>query len=66
MEKTMSHTEFRQAAQEPRASLVSDFLFFLKENKKWWLLPFLVVLTLLAFLAMVSTSSFAPFIYTLF
>jgi hypothetical protein len=62
----MPQSDFQEAAREQRASFLGEFLFFLKENKKWWLVPFLIVLAMLAMLAMVSSTSLAPFIYTLF
>jgi len=49
-----------------RASLWSEFWSFLKENKKWWLLPILLVVLLFVALALFSGSPVAPFIYTLF
>jgi hypothetical protein len=48
-------------------SVVGDLWSFLRERKKWWLLP--VILVLLFFgiiIAMASGSAIAPFIYTLF
>jgi len=51
---------------ENRVSLLGEFWSFLKENKKWWLLPLLLVILLLAGLAIFSGSPAAPFIYTLF
>ncbi len=40
---------------------------FLKERKKWWLLPIILVLLLIGFLiVMTAGSAVAPFIYTLF
>lgn len=52
------------SASEP--SLVREFFDFLKENKKWWLTPIIVVICLLIFLVVLSLSPAAPFIYTLF
>lgn len=46
---------------------IKDFWRFLRERKKWWLLP--VVLVLLAvdlLLVLSSGSAVAPFIYTIF
>jgi hypothetical protein len=44
-----------------------EFLLFLREEKKWWLIPFVLVLLLLGlFLALAPTSPLAPFIYSLF
>jgi hypothetical protein len=40
---------------------------FLRERKKWWLLPIILTLLFLGILiAMTSGSAVAPFIYTLF
>jgi hypothetical protein len=44
-----------------------DFWNFLRERKKWWLTPFIVVLLLLGFLFVFGGgSALAPFIYSLF
>ena len=59
-------SEFEKAGKEEGLSIISEFLFFLRENKKWWLLPILLVFLLLGTLAVLSGSGFAPFIYTLF
>jgi hypothetical protein len=39
---------------------------FLKQNKKFWLLPLILVMLALAALLILSSSAAAPFIYTLF
>ena len=49
-----------------RPSLVSEFVLFLKENKKWWLLPIVLVVLFLGALVLLSGTPLAPFIYTLF
>ena len=60
-------TEFEKAAHEQRReSLLTELWAFLKENKKWWLIPILVVLLLFGLLIILSGTSLAPFIYTLF
>lgn len=44
-----------------------DFLEFLKERKKFWLLPIIIVLLLLGVaLVGMQNSALAPLIYTLF
>jgi hypothetical protein len=44
-----------------------EFLLFLREEKKWWLVPFVVILLALGlFLVLAPTSPLAPFIYSLF
>jgi hypothetical protein len=40
---------------------------FLRQNKKWWLLPIVTVLLMLgALMVFASGSALAPFIYTIF
>lgn len=44
-----------------------EFWQFLKERKKWWLLPIIIFLVLLGSLIILSSgSAVAPFVYTLF
>ncbi len=44
-----------------------DFFAYLKERKKWWLIPVIAILLLFgALIVMSSGSAIAPFIYTLF
>lgn len=57
---------FEEAAGEERISLLTEFLYFLRDNKKWWLLPILIVLGAVGFLAVLGGTAAAPFIYTLF
>lgn len=46
---------------------LSDLWLFMKERKKFWLVPVIVVLLLLgAILVFGGGSALAPFIYTLF
>jgi hypothetical protein len=51
-----------------RSSLFSELTAFLKDNKKWWLLPIFFVFGFLAILLVVAqmVPAAAPFIYTLF
>jgi hypothetical protein len=47
--------------------LIKDLWLFMKERKKFWLAPTIIVLLLLGLLIVVGGSSaLAPFIYTLF
>ena len=59
--------DFKTAAGEKqRTGMVSEFVYFLKTSKKWWLLPIIVVLVGFGLLVFLSGTAAAPFIYTLF
>jgi hypothetical protein len=59
--------DFRTAAQSQReGNIFGEFWYFLKQNKKWWLLPILVIVFAFGVLVFVSGTAAAPFIYTLF
>ena len=48
-------------------SFLKEFWDFLKERKKYWLLPIIIVLALFGILIVLSQgSAVAPFIYTIF
>ena len=59
-------TEFERLADEKPLSLLQEFILFIRENKAWWMVPILVVLTFLGALAWFAGTGAAPFIYTLF
>jgi len=47
--------------------IVSEYLQFLREQKKWWVLPIVVLMLLLGALSVLTKgSALAPFIYALF
>lgn len=56
----------RAAAEQRRSSILGEIWGFMKENKKWWLLPLVMALLVLGLLVLLSGSGLAPFIYTLF
>ena len=58
--------DFESLAAGRRQGLVQEFLGFIMANKKWWLLPLVVVILALGALVILGGSGFAPFIYTLF
>lgn len=62
----VARNEFEQAALEAPPSLPRQFLQFLGANKKWWLLPIVLVLTLIGVLTILAGTGAAPFIYTVF
>jgi len=57
--------KFEEISSE-HGNIISEFIEFLKHNKKLWLLPIILVLILLGLLIVLGGTSAAPFIYTLF
>ena len=50
-----------------RFSFVRDLFSFMRDRKKWWLLPIIIMLILVGVLVIFgSSSSLSPFIYALF
>jgi len=50
-----------------RVAIIREFFEFLRERKKWWFAPILFFLVLLGVLVIfASSSTLAPFIYSLF
>lgn len=50
-----------------KSRVLSEFFQFLREEKKYWLMPIVIVFLLFGLLIVFSqTSAVAPFIYTLF
>lgn len=56
---------FEQQAEAQSPGFFSELLAYLKHNRKWWLVPIIVVLLLMGLLVAVGGSSLAPFIYAL-
>ena len=57
---------FETADKEKQASLLSEALRFLGQNKKYWLIPILLLLLGLGALIIFGSTAAAPFIYSLF
>ena len=50
-----------------RFGIMGELFSFLMHNKRWWMVPIIVVLMLVGVLMVLAQSSvIAPFIYTLF
>ena len=59
-------SDFIAQAGQSRGGLASEFVDFLKDNKKWWLAPIIISILGLGLLVMLGGTAAAPFIYTLF
>ena len=66
MSQNEQKTEFENAGREKQLSLVQELFLFVAENKKWWLIPILLVLGFVGLLVGLGATGAAPFIYTLF
>lgn len=58
--------DFIREGQSARTSFLSDFIHLLKENRKWWMLPLVLMLLVFGTLMILASTGAAPFIYTLF
>ena len=66
MSDSAPKSDFEQSARNaPPPSLAAEFWEFLCHNKKWWLLPILIVLLVFGVLIFLAGTGAAPFIYTL-
>lgn len=59
-------SDFEREIASSRSNLTAEFWGFLKDNKKWWLLPIIVVFMFVSVLLVLGGTAAAPFIYTLF
>ncbi len=59
-------SEFESEAAKRRRGFVEELWAFLKHNKKWWLIPIIVMIVVLGVLVVLSATGLAPFIYTMF
>lgn len=57
---------FAQLAEQSSPGVIREFLEFLRHNKKWWLLPIVLLLLVFGLLVLLGGTGAAPFIYTLF
>ncbi len=63
---TDDHKSFEEAGQEANQGILGEFFGFMRDNAKWWLIPFLAVFGLLGALLVLGSTGAAPFIYALF
>ena len=61
-----SGRDFASRSDGERTGLVREFVDFLKNNKKWWLAPIVILIVIFGLLVLLSGTAAGPFIYTLF
>lgn len=57
---------FEKSAEQEQPSLLVELFTMLKEHKKYWLYPLVLVLLAFGVLILLSGTAAAPFIYTFF
>jgi len=57
---------FEKAATQGNPRLLVEYLRFLSQHKKYWMIPIIVVLLLIGLLVMLGGSVAGPFIYPIF
>jgi Family of unknown function (DUF5989) len=63
----MKSDDFNEIARSRReGSFVQELFAMLRQQRKYWLMPLILVLLLLGLLITLSGTAVAPFIYTLF
>jgi hypothetical protein len=61
----LNSNDFQRQAEQGSSNLLTELLGFLRENKKWWLIPVVVALLMIGLLVVLGGTAVAPFIYTL-
>ena len=58
--------EFASEAQRRSRTVLGEFFGLLRDNKKWWLAPIILILLLVGVFLILLGTPVAPLIYTLF
>jgi len=62
-----TENDFERIARSRREiSFLEELLALMREHRKYWLMPIVMVLLVLGLLVFLSGTAVAPFIYTLF
>ena len=62
-QETDKSDDFVAQSTGERTGLVTEFVDFLKDNKKWWLAPIIIILLLIGLLIVVAGGPAGAFIY---
>lgn len=66
-DKQISERErFIEQGAARRPSIFSEYLYLIRTNKKYWMLPLILVLLGFGLIMVLGSTGVAPFIYTLF
>ena len=64
--REISGDSFEARAEAPPPGLLRELWEFVREHKKWWLIPIILCLLALGALIFLGSSGAGPFIYTIF
>ncbi len=64
--ETKPRQEFEQQATAKERGFVREFWRFALDNKKWWMIPIVVVLLLVGILVLITSTGAGALIYPLF
>jgi hypothetical protein len=64
--KEEKRSQFETCGNEKQSSLFGEFIDMMKQNKKYWLIPIVLILLVFGVLIILGSTAAAPFIYTLF
>ena len=59
-------TAFEQQAQKRSSGVIAEMFHFIRNSKKFWLVPLIIVLLLVGVIVILGSTALAPFIYTIF
>lgn len=59
-------SEFESAGEKVRTRWWPEIFQMLKENKKYWMIPIILILLVAGLLILLGGSAIAPFLYPLF
>ena len=65
-DSTQRQKELAEQASQREPNVLVEFTAFLRQQKKWWLVPLLLSLVLVGVISVLSASPAGPFIYALF
>ncbi|MEQ1826886.1 MAG: DUF5989 family protein [Pirellula sp.] len=58
--------DFEEQANQPPVTLWQEFCYLIVHEKKWWMVPILLCICVIAIAVALSSPAALPFIYTLF
>lgn len=66
LEPKSESESFAQAGSHRESGLIREMWEMLRQNRKWWLMPILIVFLIFGGLLILGSTGAAPFIYALF